>query len=182
MDIFIAVNCIIVLFLSVNLDWIVKLYINNPEYYEGVGILPILFFASLFLGIYLNLSIWYKLTDRTIVGAYISGIGVLITIIINFYFIPRYGYWASTCATIASYFAMMVISYIWGHYRYPVAYNVYKNSLVILVTMIVSLAYYQYLKENIWLGNVIFLFLATILLKSEGLIPAKILDKIGLKK
>lgn len=182
MDIFIAVNCIIVLFLSVNLDWIVKLYINNPEYYEGVGILPILFFASLFLGIYLNLSIWYKLTDRTIIGAYISGIGVLITIIINFYFIPRYGYWASTWATIASYFAMMVISYIWGHYRYPVAYNVYKNSLVILVTMIVSLAYYQYLKENIWLGNVIFLFLATILLKSEGLIPAKILDKIGLKK
>jgi O-antigen/teichoic acid export membrane protein len=92
----------------------------------------------LFLGIYLNLSIWYKLTDKTIIGAYISGIGVLITILINFYFIPKYGYWASTWATIASYFAMMVISYIWGHYKYPIPYNIYKNITVITITMLVS--------------------------------------------
>ena len=181
MDIFIAINCLIVLFLSVNLDWIAKVYINNPEYYEGISILPILFFASLFLGIYLNLSIWYKLTDKTIIGAYISAIGVFITIIINFYFIPKYGYWASTWATIASYFAMMVISYIWGHYKYPVPYNIYKNLIIILITMVVSLAYYQYLKQNIWLGNLIFLLLATILLKTENLIPQKILNKIGKK-
>jgi len=181
MDIFIAINCLIVLFLSVNLNLIAKVYINNPEYYEGISILPILFFASLFIGIYLNLSIWYKLTDKTIIGAYISAIGVLITIIINFYFIPKYGYWASTWATIASYFAMMVISYVWGQYKYPVPYNIYKNSIIILVTMVVSLAYYQYLKENIWLGNLIFLLLATILLKTENLIPQKILNKIGMK-
>lgn len=181
MDIFIAINCLIVLFLCVNLNWIAKVYINNPEYYEGIAILPILFFASLFLGIYLNLSIWYKLTDKTIIGAYISAIGVFITIIINFYFIPKYGYWASTWATIASYFAMMVISYVWGRYKYPVPYNIYKNIIIILITMVVSLVYYQYLKENIWLGNVIFLLLAAILLKSEKLIPQKILNKIGLK-
>lgn len=181
MDIFIAINCLIVLFLSVNLDWIAKVYINNPAYYEGISILPILFFASLFLGIYLNLSIWYKLTDKTIIGAYISAIGVSITIIINFYLIPKYGYWASTWATIASYFVMMIISYIWGQYKYPVPYNVYKNAIVILITMVVSLAYYQYLKENIWFGNLIFLILATILLKSENLIPQKILNKISRK-
>ncbi|WP_228412659.1 lipopolysaccharide biosynthesis protein [Chryseobacterium sp. SC28] len=179
MDIFVAVNCLIVLFLSVNLDWIAKGYIQNPEYYEGIPILPILFFASLFLGIYLNLSIWYKLTDKTIIGAYISTIGVLITIGINFYFIPKYGYWASTWATIASYFAMMVISYVWGQYRYPIPYNVYKNSVIILITMLVSLASYQYLREKIWLGNLIFLILATILLKTENLIPQKILNKLG---
>ncbi|WP_028121102.1 lipopolysaccharide biosynthesis protein [Epilithonimonas tenax] len=181
MDIFIAINCLIVLFLSVNLNWIAKAYINNPEYYEGISILPILFFASLFLGIYLNLSIWYKLTDQTIIGAYISAIGVFITIIINFYFIPKYGYWASTWATIASYFAMMVVSYVWGQSKYPVPYHIYKNAMVILVTMVVSLAYYQYLKENIWLGNLIFLILATILMKSENLIPQKMLHKIGMK-
>ncbi|MCG2792455.1 MAG: oligosaccharide flippase family protein [Weeksellaceae bacterium] len=181
MDIFIAINCLIVVFLSVNLNWIAKGYINNPEYYDGIPILPILFFASLFLGIYLNLSIWYKLTDKTMIGAYISAVGVFITIIINFYFIPKYGYWASTWATIASYFAMMVISYIWGHYKYPIPYNVYKNSITILITMLFSLASYQYLRENIWLGNLIFLFLATILLKSEKLIPQKILNKLGLK-
>ncbi|WP_313099202.1 oligosaccharide flippase family protein [Epilithonimonas sp.] len=181
MDIFITINCLIVLFLSVNLDWLAKGYINNPEYYDGIGILPILFFASLFLGIYLNLSIWYKLTDKTIIGAYISGIGVLITILINFFFIPKYGYWASTWATIASYFAMMVISYIWGHYKYPIPYNIYKNVIVIVITMVVSLLYYQYLKENIWLGNVIFLLLATFLLRKEKLIPAKVLNKLGIK-
>jgi O-antigen/teichoic acid export membrane protein len=136
----------------------------------------------LFLGIYLNLSIWYKLTDKTIIGAYISGTGVLITILINFYFIPKYGYWASTWATIASYFSMMVISYIWGQYKYPVPYNIYKNIIVILITMVVSLVYYQYLKENIWLGNVIFLFLATFLLRKEKLIPAKILNKLGIRQ
>lgn len=181
MDIFIAINCLIVLFLSVNLNLIAKVYINNPEYYEGISILPILFFASLFIGIYLNLSIWYKLTDKTIIGAYISAIGVLITIIINFYFIPKYGYWASTWATIGSYFAMMVISYVWGQYKYPVPYNIYKNSIVILITMLASLVCYQYLKENIWLGNLIFLFLATILIISEKLIPQKILNKLGIK-
>lgn len=178
MDIFIAVNCIIVLFLSVNLEWIAKIYINNPEYYEGIGILPILFFASLFLGIYLNLSIWYKLTDRTIIGAYISGIGVAVTILINFYFIPKFGYWASTWATLASYFVMMVISYIWGQYKYPVSYNIYKNIIVILVTILCSLLCYQYLKQNIWLGNVIFILLAAILIKNEKIIPEKIITRI----
>lgn len=180
MDIFIAINCLIVLFLSVNLDWISKVYINNPEYYEGIGILPILFFASLFLGIYLNLSIWYKLTDNDHWSIYFRN-WCLITILINFYFIPKYGYWASTWATIASYFAMMVISYIWGHYKYPIPYNVYKNITVITITMLVSLVCYQYLKENIWLGNVIFLILATFLLRKEKLIPAKILNKIKRK-
>lgn len=178
MDIFIAVNCIIVLFLSVNLEWIAKIYINNPEYYEGIGILPILFFASLFLGIYLNLSIWYKLTDRTIIGAYISGIGVAVTILINFYFIPKFGYWASTWATLASYFVMMVISYIWGQYKYPVSYNIYKNIIVILVTILCSLLCYQYLKQNIWLGNVIFILLAAILIKNEKIIPERIINRI----
>lgn len=177
MDIFISFNCLIILFLCVNLDWISKAYINNPEYYEGIGILPILFFASLFLGIYLNLSIWYKLTDKTIIGAVISGIGVLVTIVINFYFIPKYGYWASTWATISSYFVMMIVSYIWGHYQYPIPYHISKNLIVICVTAIVSLLCYQYLKEKIWLGNLIFIILAAILVKSQNLIPEQILRK-----
>lgn len=178
MDVFIAINCLIVLFLSVNIEWISHYYIRNPDYYEGIAILPILFFASLFLGIYLNLSIWYKLNDQTIVGAYISAIGVLVTIAINFYFIPTYGYWASTWATIASYFIMMVVSYIWGQIKYPIPYNIYQNSVIILITMLVSLGCYQYLRESVWIGNLIFLFLAVILVKTQKLIPASILQKL----
>ena len=178
MDVFIAVNCMIILFLCVNLDWISKFYLRNPEYYEGIQILPILFFASLFLGIYLNLSVWYKLSDRTIVGSYISFIGAAVTIAINFYFIPKYGYWASAWATIASYFVMMIVSYIWGQKKHPIPYNVYGNIIIITVTIIVSLVYYQNFKHNIWLGNLIFLVLAIILIKTQNLIPQSLLNKI----
>lgn len=178
MDVFIAVNCMIILFLCVNLDWISKFYLRNPEYYEGIQILPILFFASLFLGIYLNLSVWYKLSDRTIIGSYISFIGAAVTIAINFYFIPKYGYWASAWATIASYFVMMIVSYVWGHKKHPIPYNLYSNIIVITLTIIVSLAYYQNFKHNIWLGNLIFLVLAIILIKTQKLIPQSLLNKI----
>lgn len=177
MDVFIAVNCLIVLFLCINLDWISKFYLNNSAYYEGIGILPILFFASLFLGIYLNLSIWYKLADRTIIGAYISGIGALITIAINFYFIPQFGYWASAWATLSSYFFMMLISYFWGQVKHPIPYNVYNNIVIILITIILSLVFYQNLKHDIWLGNLIFVVLAGVLVKSQNLIPKSIIQK-----
>ncbi len=181
MDIFIAVNCLIVLFLSVNLNWISHYYIKNPAYYEGLPILPILFFASLFLGIYLNLSIWYKLTDRTIIGAYISFIGVALTIGINFYFIPKYGYWASTWATIASYFVMMVVSYIWGQIKYPVPYNTYSNINIILITIILSLFSYQYFNENYIVGNLIFIIFAFVLITTQKIIPERLLKKLKLK-
>lgn len=181
MDVFIAVNCLIVLFLSVNLNWISHYYIKNPAYYEGLPILPILFFASLFLGIYLNLSIWYKLTDRTIIGAYISFIGVALTIGINFYFIPKYGYWASTWATIASYFVMMVVSYIWGQIKYPVPYNTYSNINIILITIILSLFSYQYFNENYIVGNLIFIIFAFVLITTQKIIPERLLKKLKLK-
>ena len=177
MDAFIVINCLIILFLSVNLDWISRYYINNPEYYEGISILPILFFASLFLGIYLNLSVWYKLTDKTIIGAYISGFGVLITILINFYFIPKHGYWASVWATIISYFMMMMVSYFLGKKAYPISYNVYKNVVIILATIIISLFCYQYLGKNFIIGNIIFVVAAIILITTQGIIPQRIVNK-----
>lgn len=181
MDVFIAVNCLIVLFLCVNLDWIAKFYLRNPEYYEGIPILPLLFFASLFLGIYLNLSIWYKLADKTIVGALISFLGAAVTIGINFYFIPKYGYWASAWATLFSYFTMMFISYLWGQIKHPIPYNLRRNIIIILLTIIISLAYYQNLKHNILLGNIIFLVLTAILIKTQNLIPQSIIQKFKAK-
>ncbi|MGZ5285039.1 MAG: polysaccharide biosynthesis protein, partial [Kaistella sp.] len=115
---------------------------------------------------------------KTIIGGYISFIGAAVTIVINFYFIPRYGYWASAWATIASYFVMMVVSYIWGQIKHPIPYKLYNNLLIISVTIIVSLAYYQNFKHNLWLGNVIFLVLTIILIKTQKLIPQSLLNKI----
>ena len=178
MDVFITANCLIILLLTVNLSWLAPMYLKNPEYFVGIDILPILFAATLFLGIYLNLSIWYKLTDRTIYGAYISVIGAAVTVAINFYFIPRFGYWASAWATLAAYFTMMMVSLIWGQVKYPIPYNFYKNTLIILITIVVGLAYYQNLKEHIWLGNLIFLILSIFFIVSQKLIPQKIITKI----
>lgn len=178
LDIFIAINCLIVLFLCVNLTWISKFYLKNPEYYEGIPILPILFFASLFLGIYLNLAVWYKLSDKTIVGAYISFIGAAVTIFINFIFIPKYGYWASTWATFLSYFIMMIVSYIWGQIKYPIPYNLTKNVIIICITALASWVAFQYLQDKYWLGNLIFAVLALILITTQKIIPQSLINKI----
>src|SRR5690606_2163935 len=178
MDVFIAANCLIVLFLCINLDWISKFYLNNSAYYEGISILPVLFFASLFLGIYLNLSVWYKLSDKTLIGAYISVIGAAVTIGVNFWFIPEYGYWACAWATLASYFVMMTVSYIWGQISHPIPYNLYGNIVIILITIILSMVFYQHFKYDIWLGNIIFIVLAAVLIKVQRLIPQSLLNKI----
>lgn len=177
MDVFITANCLIILFLTVNLNWLAPAYLVNPEYFEGIDILPILFIATLFLGIYLNLSIWYKLTDRTINGAYISLIGGAVTILVNFIFIPKFGYWAAAYATIAAYFVMMMVSLIWGQIKYPIPYNLYRNSMVILITIIAALIFYQNWKENYLLGNLLFIIIAIILIVSQKLIPERLIQK-----
>ncbi|RST26203.1 lipopolysaccharide biosynthesis protein [Chryseobacterium lacus] len=178
MDVFITVNCLIILFLTVNLSWLAPMYLRNPAYFIGIDILPVLFIATLFLGIYLNLSVWYKLTDRTVYGAYISVAGAAVTIVINVVFIPQFGYWASTWATLAAYFVMMMISLIWGQARFPIPYHFYRNTVIILITIVIALAYYQNLKQYILLGNIIFLVLAAVFIINQKLIPARMLNKI----
>ncbi len=104
-----------------NID-IVKLAIYK-EYRSGLAVAPILLLANLFLGVYFNLSIWYKLTGQTRYGAAITIIGAIITLAINFSFIGKYGYMACAWATLAAYGTMMVISYFFGQKHYPVKYN-----------------------------------------------------------
>ena len=103
-----------------------KYFIPNPIFWSGLKVVPILLGANICLGIYTSLSIWYKLSEKTIYGAIISIIGVLITLIINFIFIPKYGYEASAYATLFCYGFMMIISYCFGQYHYKVPYNLKK--------------------------------------------------------
>lgn len=104
-----------------NLD-IIKRAISE-QYRAGLGVAPILLLANLFLGVYFNLSIWYKLTGQTKFGAVITVIGAIITLAINFLFVPTFSYMASAWATLASYGTMMVISYFLGKKYYPIKYN-----------------------------------------------------------
>jgi O-antigen/teichoic acid export membrane protein len=94
--------------------------------WQGLKVVPILLIANMCLGVYYNLSIWYKLSQSTRAGATITLIGAVLTLIINFCFIPRFGYMACAWATLICYGSMMLISFFWGQKVYPVPYNVKK--------------------------------------------------------
>lgn len=96
------------------------------DFRVGRPVIPILMIANVFLGVFYNLSIWYKLTNQTIYGAYLSIIGAAVTLLLNLWMIPDYGYMGSAWATLVCYFVMMIISYRWGQKHYPVNYNLRK--------------------------------------------------------
>ncbi len=121
MKYFVIFCCVIFLFTTLNLD-IIK-YAISSEYRIGIKVAPILLLANLFLGVFLNLSIWYKLTGQTKFGAVVTIIGAVITLIINFKFIPTYSYMAAAWATFVAYLFMMIISYFLGKKYYPINYN-----------------------------------------------------------
>ncbi|MBP6642028.1 MAG: polysaccharide biosynthesis C-terminal domain-containing protein, partial [Flavobacteriales bacterium] len=123
MNIFVAVcmSAFLVVMLFIDLF---KWFIPNPAYHEGLRVVPILMLANVFLGIYYNQSVWYKLTDRTRTGGTIALIGAGITIAVNFALIPIIGYMGSAWATLACYAGMAMISYAWGQKHYPIPYNV----------------------------------------------------------
>ncbi|MBF8457452.1 oligosaccharide flippase family protein [Kaistella sp. G5-32] len=163
MDMFVIVNCIILVALCVNLNWLAKLYLSNPAYNEGIPIVPIVLIAAVFLGIYLNMSVWYKLSDKTIFGAYLSVLGAVVTIVINVYFIPAYGYWASTWGTFLSYFSMMTVSYFLGQYFYPVPYHMKKILGYLSISILFSVVSFYVLEGNLIIGNLLLLvFLAIV--------------------
>lgn len=103
----------------------------GKDYRSGVGIVPILLIANLCLGVFYNLSIWYKITDQTKFGAYISMIGAVITLILNFVLVPFMGYMGAAWATLICYFSIMFISYLLGQKYYPINYNLKKIGLFI---------------------------------------------------
>jgi O-antigen/teichoic acid export membrane protein len=124
MKYFIIVCSLIFLGVMLYID-IVKYFIGQ-KYWEGLTIVPILLMANMFLGVFYNLSIWYKLTDKTRYGAYLSIFGAIVTLSLNFMLIPLMGYMGSAWATFACYGSMMIISYFVGQKHYYVKYNLKK--------------------------------------------------------
>ncbi|MPN32702.1 hypothetical protein SDC9_180182 [bioreactor metagenome] len=98
-------------------------FLIRSDYWGGLRVIPIVLFSYIFQGIFFNLSLWYKLSDKTIYGAWFSVVGVIITLAINIIFVPIYSYIASAWATFACYFIMMLISYFYGQKYMPIQYN-----------------------------------------------------------
>ncbi len=148
------------LFTTLYLD--VWKYFIGRSYRSGLGIVPILLAANICLGVYYNLSIWYKLTDKMMMGLYITLLGVAVTLVGNYFFIPKYGMYAAAWATFFCYFIMMVISYLVGQKYYPIPYQVKKSCLHIIVMLGV---YFIYQGVSMILSSLVLnLILATLLM------------------
>ncbi|RYZ54880.1 MAG: polysaccharide biosynthesis protein [Sphingobacteriales bacterium] len=131
---FVITLCIAFLFTALYLD-IWQLLLGKP-YREGAGVVPILLGANVALGIYYNLSVWYKITDRVRIGMYITLLGAAITLIINYSFIPQYGWYACAWATFACYSVMMVLSYALGQRYFPVPYDIKRIAGYLLLMVL----------------------------------------------
>jgi len=161
MKFFVITITVMFLVVALYLD-IWKVFIQNRRMWEGLKVVPILLFANMFLGIYYNLSIWYKLSHKTSAGAYITLIGAAITLAINYFFIPVYSYVACAWATFLCYGSMMVISYIWGQQSYRIPYPWKKLSAYMIIVALIYF-FYHFL-TGFWKSPVLNLALATLLL------------------
>jgi len=128
MNYLVAVLCVAFLFVSLNVQYF-KYFIPNPAYWEGLRAVPILLIANVFLGIYFNQSIWYKLSGQTKFGAFIAIGGATLTIGLNVWLIPKYGYMASAWITMLVYGLQTIASYLLGQKFYPIYYNLRKFAL-----------------------------------------------------
>lgn len=152
MDYFVIAVCIIFIALISNIE-VLKYFIPNHKYWVGLKVVPPLVFGYVSLGIYMNLSIWYKLSDQTKYGLYISGIGAILTIVLNVLFIPKYSYMASAWTSFIAYTVMMVLSYVWGQKNYPIPYNLKKNMAYIISSIVIVYLSFYVFKRNIFVGD-----------------------------
>lgn len=159
MKFFVITICCMFLFVALYLD-IWKYFIRDEKMWEGLKVVPILLFANMFLGIYYNLSIWYRLSHKTTAGAYITLIGAAITLIVNFLFIPYFSYMACAWATFLCYGSMMVISFVWGQKQYKIPYA-WKKLVAYMVIVAILYFVYQFL-TSLWTSTWLNIALATV--------------------
>ncbi|MGL1887308.1 MAG: polysaccharide biosynthesis C-terminal domain-containing protein [Reichenbachiella sp.] len=184
MDGFIAFNTIVFLAVSVNLQPIANFFILNKIYHQGLVVVPFLLLGYLFNGIYYNLSVWYKLTDKTRFGAIITSVGAIATIGLNFLLIPIYGYTGSAIATLITFFGMAISSYLLGQKHYPIPYQVSRAMEFITVSTLLVLITYPMQLDN-WLldmaakNMIVLLYMIYIYYRQRKLFAGKVI--LGIK-
>ena len=140
------------------------------DYREGLGVIPIVMMAEIFMGVYFNLSFWYKLTDQNWWGAIISAVGVAVMIGINVVFVPRIGYWACAWGGFAGYGIPMLISWALGQKKYPIPYDLKAIGKFVLLAGAMFALYWFWLRTlPAWLQ----MALGTVLLGLYGLVAWK---------
>ena len=165
MNYFVLVIALIFVGIVANVE-ILKHFIAK-EFWVGLDVVPILLFGYVSLGIYMNLSIWYKLSDQTKYGLYISGVGAIVTLILNFIFIPIYGFMASAWVSLIAYSSMMVLSYILGQKNYPIPYDLKRNIAYLSLSVILVILSFVVFKRDLLIGNIFFISFGLLILYFE---------------
>ena len=163
---FIIVGSLVFMSIVVFIDVLKKPFINQ-NYWEAIVIVPIVLLANLFLGIYHNLAIWYKLTDKTKYAMLFSITGAVITIVLNVIFIPKIGFIASAWATLFTYGSMMLLSYFIGKKYYPIPYNLKKSGSYLLASTFISYVSFVYFRENYWFSIIMLIAFSFLIYLNE---------------
>lgn len=174
---FSIVGAFFMLIVVVFIDLFARILLGSAEYFVALQIVPLILLANLFLGIYNNLSVWYKLTDKTKYGMYFSIFGAGITIAFNLIMIPKIGFMASAWATVLAYGTMMVISYLIGKKHYPVPYNLQKIGLYILSSSVLCCISFLYFRENYIVSVLSVLLFLCLIIGAERASIAKLLKR-----
>lgn len=153
-------------------------FMIGSDYWPGLGVVPIVMAAEIMMGVYFNLSFWYKLTDKTIWGAVFSGAGCIVLVAINVIFIPKYGYYACAWAGFAGYAVAMLLSYFVGQRHFPVAYPLKEIAVYVLLAGvffggIMISGHYLPVAARLAVNTLLLLLFAAFILRKEfsGRIP-----------
>ncbi|WP_053989953.1 polysaccharide biosynthesis C-terminal domain-containing protein [Mangrovimonas sp. TPBH4] len=167
LEFFVAFGSVILLGVVVFADVLKVIVIRSEDYWEAMWIVPIILLANFCLGIYHNLSVWYKITDRTKFGAYVSIIGAVITLVLNFALIPSMSYKGSAIATLSAYAVMMLLSYAFGRKYYPIPYNLKKIGLYMSVSILFAFVSFYRFRGNYFVGIALLIVFLGIVVISE---------------
>jgi len=176
LDYFVVALALIFVGLVANIE-ILKHFIDE-EYWVGLEAVPILLFGYVCLGIYGNLSIWYRLSDQTKFGLYISVVGAIITIVLNIALVPKFGYMGSAWVSLLAYFTMMVISYVLGQRNYPIPYDLKRIVIYLIVSLVLVILSFWVFHRNIYIGNALLIaFMAGVFYFEKDQLKALLLKK-----
>ena len=183
------ITCIFIwLGVSLNLDVLKKLFLGQKIYWEGIVVVPILLLANLFLGVYYNMSVWFKLNNKTYFGTIITFVGLAITILSNIILIPHFGYLGCAIAFLISCFSMTALCYLLGQRYYPIPYHINSALGYIISAGLLIYAVMQIQFDSLWLSipyHILLLLLYTlgvVIVERKTIIPLRIRDKYAFLK
>lgn len=176
---FVIFGSLILLGVVVFADVVKILLVRDTSYWEAMSVVPLILLANFFLGIYTSLSVWYKLIDKTIVGAYISIVGAVLTLVLNYLLIPHFSYLGSAIATLVAYGSMMMISYLLGQKFYAIPYPKKEIGMYLGGSIILSCLYFYipFFRAHIAVGILFILLFIGFIYRNEKELILKILKR-----